>query len=280
MVSYFTAGTAVGRRQGQPPARDPADACGLPIAVQKATTQADDIAARSRHARTAARRPSSCTPTPARTRPPPRSSRARTTPFLADSPIAAYAIKSTQGKLQAARRHLRLGAVRLRRAEEADRLRPGHRRRAEEAPDASGSYKHTLDKWGSDSGAISTLRGQRRASALSPDLGLAVVRGRSMEPTLHDGDRLLVQYAAPPAAGPAGRRTAAARADGAPRPVAVKRLSHPQRRRLVGRAGQPGRGRRLLAGRARSRRPTSLAVVLGRVWPRPSLLRRVLTTAA
>jgi nickel-type superoxide dismutase maturation protease len=28
----------------------------------------------------------------------------------------------------------------------------------------------------------------------SPVIGFAVVRGRSMEPTLHDGDRLLVRY--------------------------------------------------------------------------------------
>lgn len=32
-------------------------------------------------------------------------------------------------------------------------------------------------------------------------VGLAVVRGRSMQPTLHEGDRLLVRYDRPPAPG-------------------------------------------------------------------------------
>ena len=34
-----------------------------------------------------------------------------------------------------------------------------------------------------------------------PRLGMAVVRGRSMTPTLHEGDRLLVQVRRPPASG-------------------------------------------------------------------------------
>lgn len=50
--------------------------------------------------------------------------------------------------------------------------------------------------------------------------GLAVVRGTSMEPTLRDGDRLLVRYAAAPRAG----AVAVVRfADGV---LAVKRLEH------------------------------------------------------
>lgn len=49
-------------------------------------------------------------------------------------------------------------------------------------------------------------------------LGLAVVSGRSMEPTLYDGDRLLVHYGGGPRAG----RLAVLRLPG--RPIAVKRL--------------------------------------------------------
>jgi hypothetical protein len=49
-------------------------------------------------------------------------------------------------------------------------------------------------------------------------LGLAVVSGRSMEPTLYDGDRLLVRYGAVPRPG----RVAVVRLPD--RPVAVKRL--------------------------------------------------------
>lgn len=52
--------------------------------------------------------------------------------------------------------------------------------------------------------------------------GLAVVRGRSMEPTLLDGDRLLVRHGAVPAAG----RLAVVVLPGGV--LAVKRLAHRQ----------------------------------------------------
>jgi hypothetical protein len=50
-------------------------------------------------------------------------------------------------------------------------------------------------------------------------LGIAVVRGRSMEPTLYDGDRLLVCYGMRPRAG----RLGVVRLP--QRPLAVKRLA-------------------------------------------------------
>lgn len=60
-----------------------------------------------------------------------------------------------------------------------------------------------------------------------PTLGLARVRGRSMEPTLHEGDRLLVLYGVRPRLG----RLALVRLPdddrGVPRPLAVKRVTRP-----------------------------------------------------
>jgi signal peptidase S26 family len=55
-------------------------------------------------------------------------------------------------------------------------------------------------------------------------LGVAVVSGRSMEPTLHEGDRLLVLWGARPRVG----RMAVVRlppSDDGPRPVSVKRVT-------------------------------------------------------
>jgi signal peptidase I len=56
-------------------------------------------------------------------------------------------------------------------------------------------------------------------------LGVVVVRGRSMEPTLHTGDRMVVLHGAPPLLG----RLAIVRLppddDGMPRPLAVKRVT-------------------------------------------------------
>jgi phage repressor protein C with HTH and peptisase S24 domain len=50
-------------------------------------------------------------------------------------------------------------------------------------------------------------------------VGFAIVRGRSMEPTLREGDRLLVRYGAPPRI---GRLAVVRLPDG---PLAVKRVT-------------------------------------------------------
>jgi Peptidase S24-like len=58
-------------------------------------------------------------------------------------------------------------------------------------------------------------------------LGIALVHGRSMEPTLHEGDRLLVLYGARPRRGKLALVRLPDDARGAPRPLAVKRLARP-----------------------------------------------------
>ena len=81
--------------------------------------------------------------------------------------------------------------------------------------------------------------------------GLAIVRGRSMLPTLHDGDRLLVRYGAVPRPGDLVLVRLPADDSGARVPW---RSSEPREGAvgMVGGARQPGRGGRLLdGGRAR-----------------------------
>jgi phage repressor protein C with HTH and peptisase S24 domain len=56
-------------------------------------------------------------------------------------------------------------------------------------------------------------------------LGIAHVHGRSMEPALHEGDRLLVLYGARPRAGKLAIVRLPNDAAGFPRPLAVKRLT-------------------------------------------------------
>ena len=56
-------------------------------------------------------------------------------------------------------------------------------------------------------------------------LGIVLVRGRSMEPALHEGDRLLVLYGARPRRGKLAIVRLPNDAAGAPRPLAVKRIS-------------------------------------------------------
>ncbi len=93
-----------------------------------------------------------------------------------------------------------------------------------------------------------------------------------MEPTLHDGDRLLVRYAATPRPG----RIAVVRLppddDGATRPVAVKRLSHLEGGAWWVERDNPQDG---VDSWQVGALPASdvLALVVARIRPRPSLLR-------
>lgn len=98
-----------------------------------------------------------------------------------------------------------------------------------------------------------------------PRLGMAVVRGRSMAPTLHDGDRLLVRYDSRTVAG----SVAVVRfADGV---VAVKRLDHetPAGWWVARDNAVEGRDSWSTGSIAAD---AVLAVVLLRLWPRPGRL--------
>ncbi|MCW2846410.1 MAG: peptidase [Marmoricola sp.] len=98
-----------------------------------------------------------------------------------------------------------------------------------------------------------------------PRVGMAIVRGRSMTPTLLEGDRLLVRYGAEPRAG----RLAVVRfSDGV---VAVKRLDHQASGEWWVVRDNAFEGRDSWSGGAIV--PDGvLAVVLARLWPRPGRL--------
>jgi hypothetical protein len=108
-------------------------------------------------------------------------------------------------------------------------------------------------------------------------VGFAVVRGRSMEPTLRAGDRLLVRYAARPRAGRLAVVRLPADPGGAARPVAVKRLARSPEGLPGGswwvERDNPAYGvDSWLVGAIGA--DDVLGLVLGRCWPHPSLLRR------
>ena len=102
----------------------------------------------------------------------------------------------------------------------------------------------------------------------APRLGLAVVRGRSMLPTLRDGDRLLVRYDVLPAP---GALSVVRLPDGV---VAVKRLEHVDERGGWFSRDNPAEGNDSWTYGRPARPDEVLGVVLGRVWPRPSLRLR------
>jgi SOS-response transcriptional repressor LexA len=96
-------------------------------------------------------------------------------------------------------------------------------------------------------------------------MGMAIVRGRSMTPTLRDGDRLVVRYGASPLAG----RLAVVRfSDGV---VAVKRLDHQAGDVWWVVRDNAFEGRDSWSGGAIAEDGV-LALVVARIWPRPGRL--------
>jgi hypothetical protein len=108
-------------------------------------------------------------------------------------------------------------------------------------------------------------RDQAPAERRGPRFGMAVVRGRSMTPTLQEGDRLLIHHGSVPRPG----AVAVVRfSDGV---VAVKRLDH-----LAGEGWWVARDN-MFEGRdswsAGAIAPSDvLALVVVRLWPRPGHL--------
>jgi signal peptidase I len=104
-------------------------------------------------------------------------------------------------------------------------------------------------------------------------LGVVVVRGRSMRPTLVDGDRLLVRWGAVPRP---GRLVVVRLPDGpaGPRPLSVKRATRRDGDGWWVERDNPDEGVDSWLVGAIS--PTDVrAVVIGRLWPRPArALRR------
>lgn len=97
-------------------------------------------------------------------------------------------------------------------------------------------------------------------------IGLAVVRGRSMQPTLYDGDRLLVLHAAPPRRG----GLVVVRLPGGV--VAVKRATRRDGEGWWVERDNPAEGVDSWAVGAVSDRDV-VARVLVRVWPLPGMRR-------
>ena len=89
---------------------------GIDVAVQKGTVQhEDDLPRRSKKCKAPASRDQACCVYTGQDQATAAVATGKADAMLADSPVVPTRCKQTGGKLEAARRHLRLGAVRLRR---------------------------------------------------------------------------------------------------------------------------------------------------------------------
>ena len=153
MVSYFSAGTQWAAKKGA--TIDIDNACGKKIAVQTATVQVDDITARSKKCTDAGKPKITIDQYQGQDQATAAVVSGKDAATLADSPIAAYAVEQSGGKLEL------LGdiydaapygyVVKKDEAEFAQALAD-----ATKALIADGTYKQILDKWGVTAGAITT----------------------------------------------------------------------------------------------------------------------------
>jgi polar amino acid transport system substrate-binding protein len=155
MVSYFIAGTSMAVKKGNPDNINIDDLCGKAVAVQAGTVQVDDLSKRNQ-ACTAAGKPAiQVSELQAQTDVTLALNSSRVVAMLADSPIVDYAVKTTDGALEAVGQPYDTapyGIVLAKDQGEFSDALSG----AIQSLIADGTYKAILDKWNVGAGAIPT----------------------------------------------------------------------------------------------------------------------------
>ncbi len=153
MVSYYSAGTQWSTKKGNPSNVDPDDACGLRIAVQKATVQVDDVTARSEKCESEGKEPITIDQYEGQDEATSAVVSGKDDAGLADSPVMAYAVQQTNGQLEL------LGDI-YDSAPYGYVVKKDQTEFAQAIADAvsalieDGTYEQVLTKWGLEDGAI------------------------------------------------------------------------------------------------------------------------------
>jgi polar amino acid transport system substrate-binding protein len=154
MVSYFNAGTQWASAAGNPKNVDPAKPCGITVAVQKATVQQEEDLPPKQKACQQAGKPLKVLVYEAQDQATAAVVSGKADAMLADSPVVAYAVKQSDGKLEATGDIYDAApygyVVSKDQTDLADAIVA-----ALKSLDASGDYKKVLTNWGVDQGAIS-----------------------------------------------------------------------------------------------------------------------------
>ena len=154
MVSYFNAGTQWATAPGNPKKVDPAKPCGLKVAVQKGTVQEQTDMPPKVKACAAQGKPIDLQIYGGQDQATAAVATGKADAMLADSPVVAYAIKQSGGKIDAAGPvydAAPYGYV-LKKSDTAFAQAIAD---ALKALDASGDYKKALATWGNEAGSIS-----------------------------------------------------------------------------------------------------------------------------
>jgi polar amino acid transport system substrate-binding protein len=155
MVSYFSAGTSWAVAAGNPGNITPDNACGKTVAVQKATVQVDDITARSKTCTDAGKAEITIQQYALQSDATTAVTTGKADAMLADSPVVAYAISKTAGKLQQAGAIYGSAPYGIVIAKSNTDF-AGAVQGAVQALITDGTYLSILKKWGVDGGAVTT----------------------------------------------------------------------------------------------------------------------------
>jgi polar amino acid transport system substrate-binding protein len=154
MVSYFNAGTQWAAAPGNPKKVDPQKPCGLNVAVQKGTVQQEEDLPAKVKACEAEGKPLKVLPFTGQDQATAAVATGKADAMLADSPIVAYAVKQSGGKIEAVGDIYDAApygyVVAKDQTEFAEAITE-----ALKALDESGDYKKALGNWGVEAGAIS-----------------------------------------------------------------------------------------------------------------------------
>lgn len=152
MVQYFEAGTEWARKTGSTVTPD--TACGMSIAVQKGTVQVDDLAARSKACTAAGKKAINQIVEGQQSKATADVISGKADAMLADSPIASYAIKQSNGQLEAVGKIYDAAPYGI----VVDKSQTAFAQVISEALQKlkdEGVYQQILDKWGNKDGAVS-----------------------------------------------------------------------------------------------------------------------------
>lgn len=153
MVSYFNAGTQWAAAPGNPKKVDPEKPCGITVAVQKGTVQQEEDLPPKVKACQEAGKPLKVLPFTGQDQATAAVVTGKADATLADSPIVAYAVKQSGGKIEAVGDIYDSApygyVVPKDQTELAEALAE-----ALKATEESGAYKEALARWGNENGAI------------------------------------------------------------------------------------------------------------------------------
>jgi polar amino acid transport system substrate-binding protein len=155
MVSYFTAGTSLAVRKGNPDGVTLDALCGKNVGVQAGTVQTEDIDARSKTCTDAGQPAINKTELQAQTDVTLALTSNRVVAMLADSPVVAYAVQTTEGQLETVGDvydTAPYGVVLKKGQEQLPQAVQG----AVQALIDDGTYAAILQKWNVSNGAIPT----------------------------------------------------------------------------------------------------------------------------